>query len=288
MDRQELRSLAHARGGINVGKKVLWWNQAELAADSASAAVEDGVAEDEEQYIRDLSEDYFFWEESWDYMLEQLEALMHKVNPDCDSWYCEVDNFGWQSQAGFKYFSAKDGSEFLKAVLPDTDNTFNIYKTENGLAINNFHHDSGFGKEWYYLYPNRPQEAVIVIPESDLKVVTEYANAMLQGRPAKVAEDKTMLEYRADFDGHGNWEAIFCLFASSSYGTEARLFFQQKGVKDMWHIPCDEWHHEYPYPYYAEEEVNEALFTCEIEQDGACTPLSTRHPCYGKDADHVC
>jgi len=63
-------------------------------------------------------------------------------------------NFGWREIGGHKLMSTDDGTDFLLQILPDTDCTFYIYAYgDDGLKINNFHHDSPTGREWYYALP---------------------------------------------------------------------------------------------------------------------------------------
>jgi hypothetical protein len=47
------------------------------------------------------------------------------------------------------------GIEFLRHILPDTDNTFWVFDYLNGagLKIENAHHDAPVGGEWYYCVP---------------------------------------------------------------------------------------------------------------------------------------
>lgn len=67
-------------------------------------------------------------------------------------WYASVRGFGWRKQSGYKVFRADSGRKLLRAVLPDTDNSFKVYAGEKPLefAINNCHHDAPmWGQEWY-------------------------------------------------------------------------------------------------------------------------------------------
>jgi len=51
------------------------------------------------------------------------------------------------------YFAADNGQDFLRAILPDCSCAFYVYRNGEGFAINNYHHDSPVGKEWYYILP---------------------------------------------------------------------------------------------------------------------------------------
>lgn len=70
-----------------------------------------------------------------------------------DNWKATVNGFGWRGLNGEKYISADNAKTLLSEVLPDTDCTFHIYNFRNGIAIQNYHHDSPTGNEWYYIVP---------------------------------------------------------------------------------------------------------------------------------------
>ena len=90
-------------------------------------------------------------ETSWDDICDELSAYIQARNPS-GLWHAEVENFGWQKLSGTKDFEARNGRLFLNAILPQTDCTFKVYQYgRKGLAINNFHHDSPTGDEWYYV-----------------------------------------------------------------------------------------------------------------------------------------
>lgn len=93
----------------------------------------------------------------WDDLVEYLTELMKKKNYRNyykDRWIVEVKNFGWRSLDGHKCVTAETGAELLRGILPDCDCTFKIFHNgRTGLKIQNFHHDSPVGNEWYYIRP---------------------------------------------------------------------------------------------------------------------------------------
>jgi len=109
---------------IKVGKKLLYWE----------------------------IEEHIDLEILWEDLTSELSHLIEKKNPT-KYWKAEVKNFGWRSVNGFKVFRADNGQAFLGHILPRTNNIFQIYNYGKGFAINNFHHDSPTGKEWYYILP---------------------------------------------------------------------------------------------------------------------------------------
>ena len=86
----------------------------------------------------------------WDYLLQELNDLIEIVNPD-GYWYCEVESFGWRKQSGHAYLEFSTAREMLSKVLPKTDCSFNIFRQKNNIKIQNYHHDSQTGSEWYEL-----------------------------------------------------------------------------------------------------------------------------------------
>jgi hypothetical protein len=88
----------------------------------------------------------------WECLCDNLTELMQKINPK-GQWHCNVQNFGWMARNGFKNLVATKGSQLLSGILPNTDCHFRIFVMGKGfgryLKIQNFHHDSPTGNEWY-------------------------------------------------------------------------------------------------------------------------------------------
>lgn len=104
------------------------------------------------------SEEDFEWED----LTAELSGLMRECTKFRGAegyWHCEVESFGWQKLSGFKDFKADTGAKLLFAILPNTECHFKIYKVGNTLRIQNFHHDSPMGAEWYTVKPMTKKEA---------------------------------------------------------------------------------------------------------------------------------
>ncbi len=63
--------------------------------------------------------------------------------------FLSAEESGWR-----KVLKASNGAGFLREILPKTHCHFYIFNYGKGLAIQNFHHDSPVGKEWYYVVPS--------------------------------------------------------------------------------------------------------------------------------------
>lgn len=90
----------------------------------------------------------FEWDESIEYLTELISKKCHT-----GYWKATVNNFGWRSLDGHKFFMAEKGDKFLSQLLPNTDCSFNIFRYGRGFAIQNYHHDSTTGSEMYYVLP---------------------------------------------------------------------------------------------------------------------------------------
>ena len=90
---------------------------------------------------------------SWGEMTTALAEIMDKINPDEKKWACQVRNFGWRGQNGHKIFYAHTPDNFLREILPETENHFKIYVDYEAkqITINNAHHDSPSWNEFYYI-----------------------------------------------------------------------------------------------------------------------------------------
>ena len=112
------------------------------------------------------SENTILFDHEWECLTEWLAEEINKRDTK-NLFKIEVVNFGWQKRDGVKYDDLKidrnsrnRGEVLLSCALPETDNTFVVYDYRNGegLAINNVHHDSPYGDEWYYITPIYEEE----------------------------------------------------------------------------------------------------------------------------------
>jgi hypothetical protein len=106
----------------------------------------------------DENQNQFLRDDAHDQMIEDLDEWMREHNPDGLPWHAEVTNFGWRNQNGYCDFSAHTAQELLWGVLPNTENTFVVYDEGDHISINNAHHDSPMGGEWYTVKPQEEDE----------------------------------------------------------------------------------------------------------------------------------
>lgn len=139
-------------------KKLLAWDTFAIIKGEVESRRESGEYQhlNDDELFRQVCEDYDLFNSYWQDMCDALTKTMEKRNPD-GWWGVEMRNFGWRELDGYKAFRADTGEELLQQILPKTENTFYIYDHDcadgQGFAINNFHHDSPAGREWYYVEP---------------------------------------------------------------------------------------------------------------------------------------
>lgn len=92
-----------------------------------------------------------FWD-SWGLFIDDLNKILEqkKLGP---YYRVKVVNFGWRSTHGIAEIEANNARDLLHKILPKTDCQFRIYAYRKGLAIQNYHHDSPTGNEWYIVSP---------------------------------------------------------------------------------------------------------------------------------------
>jgi len=154
----------------------LEWNTLQITEDNSlevkARAAEEGktLTDDEAFDIAAADEDIFRFE--WENLTDELTVIMKELDTEASCfWYANVENFGWRSTSGHKAFLADDGRTLLQEILPKTPCVFKIFKREGCLAIQNFHHDSPMGKEFYYVYPTfRCQICEMTFPRQFLKI----------------------------------------------------------------------------------------------------------------------
>lgn len=162
MDNQELLR-AKAMAPVFISSLVAVWDSLDIIQNQVNylkdededikKQLDEGLLTEDQLFCR-VSQDYDLFQFEHECMVDNLTEYINKLNPD-GYWKAEVSGFGWRGLDGHKYFSADTGSELLSAVLPQTDCTYRIFrvKARRWLAIQNFHHDSPMGREWYIIKP---------------------------------------------------------------------------------------------------------------------------------------
>ena len=148
-------------------KPVIVWDTCQLAQDHAKYLAEfwdeDHEGEecpDEDRLFQMACGDQFLYDDAWEYMVEHLtEAMVEVAGSEDDMvWLIQGTNLGWMNRSGTKASFAETGAKLLGDILPKTDCTFRIFKVKHGggeqLRIQNWHHDSPVGREWYYITPS--------------------------------------------------------------------------------------------------------------------------------------
>lgn len=118
----------------------------DLAIEAIEKEVRDEVYNDTSVYER-------AYDDLCEYLTEELRVLTRTKSGDSMFFKVDVKNFGWRSLDGHKYIRVENVKELLQAILPDTSCTYRFFKVKHGkmLAMQNFHHDSPCGNEWYII-----------------------------------------------------------------------------------------------------------------------------------------
>lgn len=125
---------------------IIVWDTCEIAQNHVNQRKEEEPDLDEDEAFAEACADSDIYEWEWDYITEYLTEKMKEINPEDRKWYCEAAGLGWRRLNGHKTFQATTGEELLRAILPDTECTFQIYVEGEGdkqtLRIVNSHHDA--------------------------------------------------------------------------------------------------------------------------------------------------
>jgi len=127
------------------------WDECEIAVAEIRYRLEEDPSLDEETVRNQVYEDSDVFELEWESVTEHLTEILNEKNPS-GYWYASVVGFGWRKLNGRAFIKAKDGVEFLRKLLPNTDCTWYLYRDGRGFKLNNFHHDAPTG-EWYFFHP---------------------------------------------------------------------------------------------------------------------------------------
>lgn len=125
------------------------WNELEIIQNEVNSLLENKLADDESEAWNIASADPDIFSFAWDFLTKQLTDELQTINPS-GYWSASVVNFGWRKLKGNTSFYADDAQTFLNELLPKTDCTFKVYIEHSGIIrIQNAHHDSPTGDEWY-------------------------------------------------------------------------------------------------------------------------------------------
>ena len=112
----------------------------------------DEKPDDEDKVREEVSQDFGFWENEREYQNEHLTEVLKEKGKEGCAWSISVEDFGWRNLSGKGCAILEDASDFYEKVLPDCQCTWEMYATNEGLRVKNWHHDSPMG-ESYYLTP---------------------------------------------------------------------------------------------------------------------------------------
>ncbi len=125
------------------------WDESQIIQNEVDYLLENDLADNENEAWNSVSTDPDLLSSAWEFLIEELTEKLQSINP-AGYWSVDVVNFGWRKTKGHAAFCADDARSFLNNLLPATDCTFKVYVEQNGvIRIQNAHHDSPTGDEWY-------------------------------------------------------------------------------------------------------------------------------------------
>lgn len=132
------------------------WDTSQIAEDRVGYLMsEEGMSEEEARESAYSDHDLLTIE--WDSFTDSMDEVFTELFENRHV-KAEVSRFGWRGTEGeTDWFEYENSQELLRKVLPKTDCTFKIFLREDPfygkhLKIQNFHHDSPVGNEWYTVY----------------------------------------------------------------------------------------------------------------------------------------
>ena len=108
------------------------------------------LLEYDESNADDATDLDIYWE---DLKYELTELFAKKFARSDYKVYVEGKCMGWRCQNGSTICNLKKGENLVFNILPKTQCTFEVFNYGRGIAIQNWHHDSCTGHEWYYILP---------------------------------------------------------------------------------------------------------------------------------------
>ena len=130
------------------------WDTDAIIQGQADFLLESGECDDANQAFEQACQDSYLLGIEWQDLTDALTERLQRFNPG-GYWHGEVTQFGWRGTCGYAQFSADTGRAFLQSILPETDCMFKLFILNNEIRIQNFHHDSPTGREWYTLTCDR-------------------------------------------------------------------------------------------------------------------------------------
>jgi len=141
-------------------KPTLEWNKwhiqnAEIKyrQENKSEAYPDNPIITDNEIEQDIFNDPDFINREYEDFIEYFQTLIDKVAnkyKETYYWTAEVTGFGWRDQSGeIDVFYEVDARKILEKILPNCECVYKIFMNRTGFKLQNFHHDSPVGNEWY-------------------------------------------------------------------------------------------------------------------------------------------
>lgn len=117
----------------------------------------DEVGEGENAIDMEQAEVLLANDDEWYYRWKDFTQALTDMLEGGHYWRDDATNMGWQSRSGHKVFGAETGEGFLRAISPDTDCMYRIWKHGKGFRVRISHHDAPMG-EHHVIMPATAKE----------------------------------------------------------------------------------------------------------------------------------
>lgn len=107
------------------------------------------IAQAREQIYNDTE----YWNMEYEAFTEALTDLMNGR----EYWRDDASKMGWLQRNGYKVFKADNGSDFIRAISPNTECNYTIIPYFKGFKIRIGHHDAPMG-EYHVIKPITEEE----------------------------------------------------------------------------------------------------------------------------------
>lgn len=119
----------------------LTWDTCAIAGAYATVLQEEDPTLTDDAALTAAYTSSFIYDDAWRDLLDDLTNLLRQISPE-GCFHAEGRNLGWRRLSAKGTFHARNGEDFLRQLLPNTDCTFSIVRQADTLRIINSHHDA--------------------------------------------------------------------------------------------------------------------------------------------------
>ena len=133
----------------------LKWDTSEITRREINSLIKYNPELSEQEAFEQVCEETFLFSYEFDILLGAFQKWIDELikNTSLDGFLCTAKNFGWRNSSGIAEIDTTNALGILSKILPDCECTYTIFNYKDYFEIQNAHHDSPTGNEWYILTP---------------------------------------------------------------------------------------------------------------------------------------